>query len=218
MLCAFGLTGSLNRAHAQVAGIKTNLLYDATATVNLGVEVGLASKLSLDISGNLNLWTWKNNMKWKHWMVQPELRLWTCQRFAGHFFGVHALAGQFNVGNIPIPKDFRFLGVHFGALADTRYEGWGFGAGLAYGYALPANGLYTAAGAIVTGFHAVPIAVGYEVPIGKHWNLEAEIGIGALYGIANSFDCDVCNRPLAQNIRKFTPMLTKAAINIVYLF
>lgn len=191
VLCAFGLTGSLNRAHAQVAGIKTNLLYDATATVNLGVEVGLASKLSLDISGNLNLWTWKNNMKWKHWMVQPELRLWTCQRFAGHFFGVHALAGQFNVGNIPIPKDFRFLGVHYGALANTRYEGWGFGAGLAYGYALP---------------------------IGKHWNLEAEIGIGALYGIANSFDCDVCNRPLAQNIRKFTPMLTKAAINIVYLF
>ncbi len=88
--CMFSTT----HANAQDVGIKTNLLNDATTTINLGVEVGLAPRLSLDLSGNLNLWTWKNNMKWKHWMAQPELRLWTCQRFAGHFFGVHALAGQ----------------------------------------------------------------------------------------------------------------------------
>ena len=181
------------QSNAQRVGVKTNLLIDATASPNLGVELGLANKLTLDVSGNLNLWDWPglDNMKWKHWVVQPELRYWTCQRFAGHFFGVHALAGQFNVGNIPIPKDFRFLGVHFGALADTRYEGWGFGAGLAYGYALP---------------------------IGKHWNMEFEIGAGALYIIADSFDCDICNRPKEQNIKKLLPTLTKASINIVYLF
>ena len=121
----------------------------------------------------------------------PSLRLWTCQRFAGHFFGVHALAGQFNVGNIPIPENVRILGVHWGTLADSRYEGWGFGAGLAYGYALP---------------------------IGKHWNMEFEIGAGALYIIADSFDCDICNRPKEQNIKKLLPTLTKASINIVYLF
>lgn len=40
-------------------------------------------------------------------------------------------------------------------------------------FALTANGLYTAAGAIATGFHAVPIAVGYEVPIGKHWSIQS---------------------------------------------
>lgn len=185
--CLFSTT----HANAQDVGIKTNLLYDATTTINLGVEVGLAPRLSLDLSGNLNLWTWKNNMKWKHWMAQPELRLWTCQRFAGHFFGVHALAGQFNVGNIPIPENVHILGVHWGTLADTRYEGWGFGAGLAYGYALP---------------------------IGKHWNMEFELGAGALYIIADSFDCDICNRPKEQNIKKLIPTLTKASINIVYLF
>ena len=185
--CLFSTT----HANAQDVGIKTNLLYDATTTINLGVEVGLAPRLSLDLSGNLNLWTWKNNMKWKHWMAQPELRLWTCQRFAGHFFGVHALAGQFNVGNIPIPENVHILGVHWGTLADTRYEGWCFGAGLAYGYALP---------------------------IGKHWNMEFELGAGALYIIADSFDCDICNRPKEQNIKKLLPTLTKASINIVYLF
>ena len=103
ILCLAILALSLctsTRARAQVVGVKTNLLYDATATFNLGVEVGLAPRLTLDISGNFNPWTWKNNMKWKHWMVQPELRLWTCQRFAGHFFALHGLAGQFNFGGI----------------------------------------------------------------------------------------------------------------------
>ncbi len=180
-----------SHAQAQRVGIKTNLLYDATTTINLGVEVGVAKKLTLDLSGNLNLWDWKNNMKWKHWMVQPELRFWTCQRFNGHFFGVHALAAEYNVGNLPIPRNLTFLGMDIGSLATTRYEGWAFGAGLAYGYALP---------------------------LSKHWNLEGEIGLGAVYSISDSFGCNACDRSLAQNQRRIMPMLTKAAISIVYLF
>lgn len=43
-------------AKAQYVAVKTNLLYDAAATVNLGVEVGIAPKWTLDISGNLNAW------------------------------------------------------------------------------------------------------------------------------------------------------------------
>ena len=34
----------------------------------------------------------------------------------------------------------------------------------------------------------------------------------------DSIECDICNRPLAQNQRKLMPMVTKAAISIVYLF
>ena len=176
--------------HAQVAGIKTNLVYDATASVNLGVEVGLAPRLSLDLSGTLNLWTWKDNMKWKHWMVQPELRLWTCQRFAGHFFAAHAIAGQFNFGNIQ--NNIKLLGTDFSILSKERYEGWAVGAGLGYGYALP---------------------------LGKHWNLEGELGFGAIYSRARGFECDVCNRPTTTDpVSKLRPALTKAAISIVYLF
>ena len=48
---------------AQDVAIKTNLLYDATATVNLGVEVGLAPKWTLDISGNINAWNVKEEAK-----------------------------------------------------------------------------------------------------------------------------------------------------------
>ena len=42
--------------YSQVVGIKSNLLYDATTSLNLGVEVALDSKLTLDISGNYNPW------------------------------------------------------------------------------------------------------------------------------------------------------------------
>lgn len=43
-------------ALAQNAAVKTNLLYDATTTMNLGVEFGLSPKWTLDVSGNYNPW------------------------------------------------------------------------------------------------------------------------------------------------------------------
>ncbi len=54
--------------------IKTNLLYDATLTVNLGAEVAVAPRWSVDLSGNLNAWTLSGGKRWKHWLLQPEAR------------------------------------------------------------------------------------------------------------------------------------------------
>ena len=185
-------------AAAQVVGIKTNLLYDATATINAGIEVGIAPRWTIDLSGNFNYWTFGGdlNMKWKHWMLQPELRYWLCQRFGGHFFALHALAGQFNFGNISffghaIPKSFKFLETDYSLLSSNRYEGWAVGGGFGYGYAFP---------------------------IGKHWNLELELGVGAIYSIADEYECDICNRPGRTNLRNLRPAVTKAEIGIVYLF
>lgn len=71
--------------------VKTNLLYDATASPNLGVEWGFAPKWSADISGNFNDWAIKDHL-WKHWFVQPEIRYWFCERFSGHFLAALATA------------------------------------------------------------------------------------------------------------------------------
>ena len=133
---------------AQTVAVKTNLLYDATATINAGIELGLAPKWTLDVSGNFNGWTMSHDRKWKHWLVQPEARYWFCDRFAGHFLGFHALGGQYNVGHLK--NNIKFLGKDFSKLSDSRYQGWFIGAGIAYGYAWVLN---------------------------KHWNLEGEIGI-----------------------------------------
>ncbi len=50
-------------AVAQKVALKTNLLYDATSTMNLGFEFGLSPKWTLDVSGNYNPWTFSKNKK-----------------------------------------------------------------------------------------------------------------------------------------------------------
>ena len=46
------LLASVNSSLAQKWAVKSNLLYDATATINLGVEAALGPRVTLDISGN----------------------------------------------------------------------------------------------------------------------------------------------------------------------
>lgn len=98
-------------ASAQKVAVKTNLLYDATSTINLGVEFALTPKWTLDVAGNYNPWTFSNNRKWKHWLVQPEARYWFCNKMMGHFVGFHAIAGSYNIGNVN--ADFKLLGTDF---------------------------------------------------------------------------------------------------------
>ena len=113
-------------ASAQKIAVKTNLLYDVTTTLNLGAEFRLAPKWTFDIAGNYNPFKFKNDKKMKHWLVQPEVRYWLCEAFNGHFFALHALGGEFNVGNID-------LGI-FPSTKGHRYEGGMYGAGIGYGY------------------------------------------------------------------------------------
>lgn len=115
-----------NRLYKPVVALKTNFLYWATTTPNLGLEFGLSDKWTLDISGNYNFWDFKDNKKFKHWLVQPELRYWLCERFNGHFFGIHGHYAEYNVGG------FELLG--FKKLKDYRYEGNLYGGGISYGY------------------------------------------------------------------------------------
>ena len=111
---------------SQKLAIKTNLPYLATATPNLGLEMGVAKKFTLDLSYGLNPFALKENKKWKHWVAQSELRYWLCEPFYGHFFGLHAGGGEYNISRVKIPT-----------LADSqksRYEGWATMAGISYGY------------------------------------------------------------------------------------
>jgi len=108
---------------AQKIGVKTNLLYDMTSTINLGLEIGLSLKWSLELPVNYNPWEFSANKKIKHWLVQPEVRYWTCERFNGHFFGLHGHVGGFNFG-----------GVKLIGMENYRYQGYLYGGGLSYGY------------------------------------------------------------------------------------
>ena len=90
-------------AFGQNVAVKSNLLSDVTTTFNLGAEFGLSSRWTIDLSASYNPWTFSGNRKLKRFFVQPEARYWLCERFNGHFFGVHLLGGVFNTEGIPLP-------------------------------------------------------------------------------------------------------------------
>lgn len=187
IILLLGIVATTN-TKAQSVAIKTNVLYDLTATANLGIEVGLAPKWTLDVSGNLNAWNIHQTKRWKHWLVQPEARYWFCDRFSRHFVGFHVLGGQYNIGGLK--NNLSILGTNYKNLTDKRYQGWGVGAGAAYGYAMI---------------------------LGKHWNLEFELGVGYIYSGFDLFECAGCGRRVGQDSHHYLG-LTKAAINLVYLF
>lgn len=113
---------------SQNVGIKTNFIYWGTTTPNAGLEFALNRKYTLEVAGGYNPFTLSDTKKLKNWLVQPELRYWLCESFNGHFFGLHALAAEYNVGGINVPVG------RLKNLKDYRYEGFAYGAGLSYGY------------------------------------------------------------------------------------
>jgi len=172
-----------------VVAVKSNLLADALLNVNAGLEIGLAPKWTLNLTGELNAWTLSHERKWKHWYVQPEARYWFCERFGGHFIGLHAHGGQFNIGNLE--NGIHFLGTNFSNLSDHRYQGWFAGVGVAYGYAWV---------------------------LSRHWNIEGEIGVGYAYSRFDKFRCAGCGKREASDRSHHYVGPTQAALNLVYLF
>ena len=125
-LAIFGFIG---KADAQQVALKTNALYWATTTPNLGLEVGLGKRTTIEIMGGYNPFTLNKelNQKVKHWSVMPEFRYWFCERFQGHHLGVHTGYMFYNVGAIRIP--FQPVETKL-----NRYQGWATGVGISYGY------------------------------------------------------------------------------------
>lgn len=182
------LGGAMSQVRAQDWAVKSNLIYDATATVNLGVEVGVAPQWTIDLSGNLNAWSTSNRTKWKHWLAQPEVRYWFCDRFSRHFIGAHLIGGAFNFG--AIENDLSFLGTDFSDLTKRRYQGYAYGTGVAYGFAFV---------------------------LSEHLNLELEAGFGYMYLDYEKFKCSDCGRKVGEGTHHYVGP-TKAAINLEIVF
>ncbi len=162
-------------------GIKTNLLYLATTTPNIAVEFGLARKWTMDVVFGLNPWDLNDrNGGIRHWLVQPEFRYWFCQRFEKHFIGLHGIYGQYQIMDVKLP---------FKDLTDERYDGWGAGAGISYGY---------------------------HLPMAKRWAWEFTIGAGYIYFDYDKYSCGTCDR-YAGNYNKHYFGPTKAGVSLIYM-
>ena len=175
----------ISSASAQKVGLKTNVIADATTSMNLALEIGTAPKNTLDFYVSYNPWELGGNKLLKHLYIQPEYRFWFCEKFAGSFLGVHLHGGIFNLSGIKLPFDL------YQGLRNHRYEGNFIGGGVSYGY---------------------------QWILGRHWNLEANIGAGYAYLNYDKYQCGSCGKRLEKDKDKHYFGPTKAAVSLVYIF
>ena len=194
LLLVMAFPAALN---AQKVGLKTNALYWATTTPNIGFEVGMGDRFTFYLDGGYNPWTLDKNVeinrKAKHFLVSPEFRYWFCESFNGHFIGINGNYTQFNVSALPIPNVFYTTNSE-GPLVDfsrtERYQGWATGAGLTYGY---------------------------QWILGKRWNLEATIGLGYWYTVYDEYENRKCGLfRQTREVHLFGP--PRCGISFIYLF
>lgn len=115
-------------APAQQIAVKTNLLYWATGTLNLGAEVAVSKHSTISLTANCNPWTFGSDNKIQAWFVQPEYRYWFTEKFTRHYVGVHLIGGKFEIGGFKLPFGL------FKNLRNHYYKGSVVGAGISYGY------------------------------------------------------------------------------------
>lgn len=123
--------------------LKTNLLYDATGSLNLAGEFRISRKLSLDLPLTYNPWTFSGGKKLKLLLFQPEIRYWKDEPLRGFFIGLHVHGAVFNTSKI---------------IDDYRYEGWLVGAGLSYGYRWNLSGRWSLEATLGAGYAYVDYA------------------------------------------------------------
>lgn len=189
-LCVWLLAFSLFLdTFAYDGALKTNLLYWATTTPNIGTEWRLSDRLSLGATLGYNAFNFPNkigsdgqtlNPKLHHWLVMPELKAWRNQPLQGGYLGLHFLGGAYNVGGLKFP--------HF--LDDRRYKGWAIGGGISWGH------VWT---------------------LRKNWSFEASVGVGYIYTKYDKYRCGACGEKYAT-ARKHYVGPTKIALSVVYRF
>ncbi len=101
--------------------IKTNGLFAAALTANIGAEVEIGRQWSFDFPIYYSPYNITPERKLRLLAIQPEIRWWTKDAGEGHFLGLHTHVAGFNIainGN--------------GRYQDPNHAAWGLG--LSYGY------------------------------------------------------------------------------------
>ena len=123
-----------------MASVKTNLLSDIISIPYAGVEVQLAKKLSLDLSGWFSKWNaFYPDEQTMLYGAAPELRWWIGDQTMkkGHFVGLHGMVAWYTFawrdgdGNKVIYQNGK------SSLKDTGSTTPAWSCGATYGYALP---------------------------------------------------------------------------------
>ena len=124
-----------------MAGVKTNLLSDLISIPYVGVEVQLANKFSLDISGWFTVWNaFYPSEDTKMYGAAPEVRWWmgngqTMKK--GHFLGLHGMVAWYTLEWMDRFGDRVIYQNGTADLNDTGSTTPAWSCGVTYGYSLP---------------------------------------------------------------------------------
>lgn len=113
----FIILGIKTVGYSQDFALKTNGLYGATTTLNMGVEKAISNQVTLEADVAYNPWTFREGKKMHLLLVQPEMKYWLCEKYEGHFVGIHLHGAQF-----------------YGGFGSKLYDGYLAGGGVTYGY------------------------------------------------------------------------------------
>lgn len=175
-------------ASAQQWAVKTNLLYWAATTPNIGAEVALSDHSTLGATVNWNPWTIGSDNKIQHWFIRPEYRYWFSGKYTRFFLGAHLMGGGFEVGGFKLPL-----------LGDRLLTG------------LP-NNYYKGS------FFAGGVSLGYAFYLSPRLNLELSAGLGLARISYHAEPVNGPRPAGTTNRVRYLPVPTEVGVTLVYLF
>lgn len=169
--------------------IRSNLVYAASATPNIGLEIPVGKRVSLGLNAGIKpwprwlAWDWEKEVetKWRHFLVAPEFRFWPAGVYDKLFIGADLIYTHYNVGAVTFP-----FGLYPEA-RDRRLQG---------------------------DFYGLGVFAGWSWWLSDHWRLEAEAGIGAGYADSKEFECAYCGLEVGR--RQGPVLVPKLGVNIAY--
>ncbi len=170
--------------------VRTNLLWDAAAEPNIGLEFPVGKHVSLGANAGIKAWPrwlfWDNDYQqktnqWRNFAVVPEVRYYFDQVYDGVFVGADAIYTHFNVGNVTFPFHM------YPEVEQYRLQGSFWGGGL---------------------------FAGYSWWLGQHIRIEAEAGVAAGLAAYDKFDCAYCGTKLGETRKP--AVVPKLGVNIAW--
>lgn len=154
--------------------VKTNLVAWVGTIMNIAAEMQVGKHVSVELPILWCPWYVSDSHAVRTFTIQPEARYWLSKPGKGHFFGVHAHMGWFNV-----------------KWNDNRYQDTGrplLGAGISYGYLLPINAHWGAEFTLGVGYANTKYNTYYNIDNGlcfdtctKHYWGITRLGISLVY-------------------------------------
>ena len=174
----------------QGMSIRTNLLWDALAEPNIGLEFPVGDHWSLGANAGIKTWPrwliWdndnvQNTRHWRNFVVAPEVRYYLKEVFDGFFVGADAVYTHFNVGNVTAPFHM------YPEVENNRVQGSFWGGGVFAGYAWWPW---------------------------QHWRIELEAGIAGGLAAYARYECANCGAKLSDERKP--ALVPKLGVNIAY--